>query len=231
MNSTARQRQLIILGAIVATVVLVVGVAVALSGSRPAADIDFSAIPQSRGEDGAFILGSPDAPITIIEFADYGCPHCQDYHPTMTEFIRRYVATGQAKFEYRTFPTAGGQLTFFTGQISECAEEQRPGGFWEAYKTFFELAMTSQYNDEVGRIAAERMGLNYSELLECTRDAEQVNTDVTFGRNRGVSGTPAIMVRYGDGDAQWITYNGAVYDRGTVPLDVLSSVVQAAQQG
>src|SRR4051794_33993937 len=42
----------------------------------------YSDIPQSRTEDGAFVLGDPDAPITIIEFLDWGCPHCQAYKPT-----------------------------------------------------------------------------------------------------------------------------------------------------
>lgn len=223
------QRQMLIMGAIVAIAIVVIGIAIALSGNRAVADIDFSAIPQSRGEDGSFILGDPNAPVTIIEFADYGCSHCQDYHVVVTNFIKEYVATGKARFEYRIFPTAGGQLSYFTGQLSECAEQQRPGGFWDAYGTFFNLAMTSRYNQDVGRLGAEEMGMNYSEMLTCSANANQVRTDVAFGQSRGVTGTPAVMVRYPDGAAQWITYNGTTYDRGDVPMAVLSAVVESAQ--
>ena len=58
----------------------------------------FADIPQSRTEDGAFVLGDPDAPVTIVEFADFMCPHCQAYQTTVNRFIEQYVATGQAKF-------------------------------------------------------------------------------------------------------------------------------------
>src|SRR5215207_4842489 len=34
---------------------------------------------RERLSDGGFIIGDPDAPITIVEFADWACPHCQDY--------------------------------------------------------------------------------------------------------------------------------------------------------
>src|SRR6188474_1184283 len=54
----------------------------------------YADIPFSRTEDGAPVLGNPDAPITIIEFADFACPFCQRYEPTMQEFIQEYVATG-----------------------------------------------------------------------------------------------------------------------------------------
>lgn len=223
------QRQLLILGGIIAAAIVVIGIAIALSGNRPVADIDFSAIPQSRGEDGAFILGDPNAPVTIVEFADFACPHCQDYHATISEFIKQYVMTGKARFEYRVFPTTGGETSRFTGQLLECAEEQRPGAFWESYRTFYDLAMNSLYNQDVGRVAAQRMGLNYSQLLECSNSATQVQTDIAYGRNREVTGTPAMMVRYGDGDAQWISYNGTTYSRGDVPLGVLGAVVDSAQ--
>ena len=77
--------------------------------------------------DGGFVLGNPNAPITMIEFADFACPHCQEYHPMITQFLADYVVTGKAKFEYRVFPTAGGQLSEYTGQLLECAEEQKAG--------------------------------------------------------------------------------------------------------
>gem|GEM_PF-6126817 len=41
----------------------------------------FASLPQSRTEDGGFVVGKPEAPITIVEFVDYACPHCQTYRP------------------------------------------------------------------------------------------------------------------------------------------------------
>jgi protein-disulfide isomerase len=38
----------------------------------------FARLPQTRTADGGFVVGAADAPITIVEFADYACPHCQE---------------------------------------------------------------------------------------------------------------------------------------------------------
>jgi protein-disulfide isomerase len=222
-----QQRQVIIIIAVVAVVAVVAVAAIALSGQVASSNINYSEIPQSRTGDGAFVLGDPNAPITIIEFADFGCPHCQSYHSTMTSFIEQFVTTGQAKFEYRSFPTAGGPLTEFASKVQECADEQRPGAYWDAYKLYYDLALTARFNEDAHRTVANQLGLNYSDILQCTAEANQVRTDVNFGVQNGVSGTPAVMMRVGDGAAQWISYNGTTYNRGSVPLDVLTAVVNS----
>jgi protein-disulfide isomerase len=226
---SSRNRGLILLGVIVLIAVVAVAVVVLVSNNDVAAStLDVSQIPFSRGEDGAFILGDPNAPVTIIEFADFACPHCVDYESTIEQFITQYVATGQARLEYRMFPTAGGDLTRFAGQIAECADQQRPGAFWEAYVLLYQMARTGQYNQDLGQKVATQLDLNYAEILNCSTTAQQVSTDVAYGRARSVSGTPAVMVRFGDGVAQYITINGQTYDRGSVPLDVLGQVVASA---
>lgn len=224
-----KQRQLQIIIAIVVVAVVGVGVVIALSGQTNVAKVNYAEIPQSRAADGAFVLGNPDAPVTIVEFADFGCPHCQDYYTsTITPFVQQYVQTGMAKLEYRIFPTAGGQLSVFTGQIAECAEELKPGSFWDVYALMFEYAMTGRYTQEIGRRVADQLGIDYSQLLDCTSSADQVTIDVNVGRSAGVQGTPAVMIRYGDGPLNWIQYNGVTYDRGGVSLEVLAGVVTQA---
>jgi hypothetical protein len=93
----------------------------------------------------------------------------------------------------------------------------------------FNYAFSGRYNQEVGRLLANDEGLNYSDLLSCASTATQVTTDVSFGSNSGVTGTPAVMVRYGDGTAQFVTYNGKTYNSGGVPYNVLAAITDAAQ--
>lgn len=189
---------------------------------------DFGDIPQSRGEDGAFILGDPNAPVTIIEFADFACPHCQNYKPTMDQFIEEYVRPGFARFEFRTYPTAGGQLTYFAGLIAECAEEQVPGGFWAAHEYFYMLSSAGRFNERLGENLANEYDLDYEALLTCAETAEQVTTDIMFGQKNSVGGTPAVLVRYGDNPAEVIVVDGVRYDRGGVPYEILERVVMDA---
>ncbi|MBK8025687.1 MAG: thioredoxin domain-containing protein [Chloroflexi bacterium] len=223
------QRGLLIIGAVVVVAVLAVVLVIVL-GSTNAAKVDYASVPQSRATDGAFVLGNPDAPITLIEFADFACPHCQSYHPTMQQFIQEHVVTGQAKFEYRIMPTTGGQLSEFTGQLLVCADELRPGAFWEGKDLMYTYATTGRYNGDVGRLLAQDLGLSYSDLLECSSGVNQVSVDLNLAQNMGVTGTPATMVRYADGAPQWISFGGTTYDRGGAPINVLTAVVNAANQ-
>lgn len=192
--------------------------------------MDYSDIPQSRTEDGAFVLGDPDAPVTIIEFADFLCPHCQDYHATVQEFISEYVVTGQAKFEYRMFPVIDQRLSPLMAQLAECAGTLEGGNFWEAHDVLFDLASESGFTALTPYLFATRAGLDYDEVLSCVDTVEQVVTDATLGQELGISGTPGLRVRFGDGDAEVISVDGTEYDRGALPIELLASVVESAQE-
>ena len=207
--------------------VIAVIVLIAVSGQTTATSIDFASIPQSRTEDGAYVLGNPDAPVTIVEFADFACPHCQEYRHTMDQFIREQVVPGNAKFEFRLFPTTGGAMSEFAGRVAQCAEDQETGSFWRAYDLFYQLAESGQYSDQMGRIVAERLGLDYSQILNCTSGATQVTTDVALGRRVGVSGTPAVLIRYGNSEPVFVNFGGQTYNSGGVPYQVLAQVVAA----
>lgn len=227
MRVNPQQRGLIIIGIIVVLAVVAVIAIVAL-GSASTGTIDFTNVPKERAADGGFVIGNPDAPITLVEFADFGCPHCQAYQPTMHQFITDFVLTGKAKFEYRMFPTAGGDLSVFTGKLLECAEQQRPGAFWDGYNLMFGYATSGRYTRDVGRLFAQDANLDYSTLLNCTDGVSQVTTDTNLGSSSGVTGTPSTMIRYGDSAPQFITYGGSTYDRGGAPYNVLEAVVNAA---
>ena len=101
-----QQNRLIIVGiigiAIVAAVVFVI-----ISLMPRSSGIVYDTIPQTRLADGGFVLGNPESRVTIVEFADYYCPHCQDYKPVADRFIQEFVMTGQAQYEFRVLPTAG----------------------------------------------------------------------------------------------------------------------------
>lgn len=225
MNPKKRQ-QMIIISSVVVVAVLVIAVLIAVSQQRTGASIDFASIPQSRTDDGAYVLGNPDAAVTIVEFADFACPHCQQYRSTIERFIQEHVANGDAKFEFRLFPTVGGAMSEFAGRVGQCAEEQEEGAFWRAYEVFYELAETGRYNDQMGRTVADRLELDYSQLLNCTSNANQPAIDLALGRRVGVTGTPAVMVRYGNSEPTYINLGGRAYNSGGVPYEVLEQAVR-----
>ncbi len=228
-TSPRSNKQGILVTALIVIVVAVVAIiAILLSGNLSTGQLDFSGLPQSRTADGGFVLGNPEAPSTIIEFADFACSHCQEYHPIIVQFLQNYVVTGKAKFEYRIVPTTGGQFSYYTGQLLECAENQKAGSFWQGYDLMYGYVASGRYNQDVGRLLANDLGLNYSNLLSCTDDAKQVQTDANFSSQMGIQGTPATMFRYDDGPAQFITYNGIIYNQGAAPYAALAAIADAA---
>lgn len=207
----------------------------------PDADLELIALlaelEQSRTEDGGFLLGDPDAPLTIIEFADWACPHCQDYRETIDTIIREYVPTGAVNFEFRVFPTAGRENTVFFSQVAECAEEQVAGAFWTWYVLLYGTAENNLYssNQQV-RTLLSATGIDLETTVACLEAMEesgesQVASDMAFGNESGVSGTPAVLIRENGGAATYIVLDGVTYNRGGVPLEVLEAVITGIDAG
>jgi protein-disulfide isomerase len=79
----------------------------AIAGLRPALaqHVAPAELLASAGPLGDVWLGSPDAKVTIIEYASLTCSHCATFHKsTFPELKKRYIDTGQARFTLREFP-------------------------------------------------------------------------------------------------------------------------------
>lgn len=78
-----------------------------------------------------FILGNPEAPVTIIEYSSHFCGHCTNFHLTTLPLITdKYIMTGQVKFIPRRLSPAE------LGQAVICAQEQ--GKFQQVDEYLFE---------------------------------------------------------------------------------------------
>lgn len=203
-SKNSDQQRLMIVGGVIAAAVIVAIAVIVLSSqsSFSSASVDYSQIPQERQPDGGFVLGNPDAPLTIVAFEDFLCPHCQQYKSTVNQFIEAYVATGMARFEYRFLPAVDPTYSALSTKFVECADIIEPGSFWQAHDVMFELASTARFNNSTPKSFAERMDMSYTQLLECTTDANQVEADSRLATQLGVTGTPTVMVRYGDSAPQ-----------------------------
>ena len=208
----------------------VVGAAFAQDDEEESAggDLYDAFVQTNRGEDGAFILGDPDAPVTVIEFADFLCPHCQDYHEeTIVPFIEEYVLTGEAKFEYRFFPVIDQNVSPLLAAISECAYEQ--DAFWRTHDELYAMARDGEIGGDFLPALSERIGLDAEALETCVSGVGpfQFQEDQALGSDLAVSGTPAVRVRVGESDAGYLLVEGVPYNRGGPALELLSRFVEA----
>ncbi len=188
-------------------------------------------IPTSRTEDGGFVLGRPDAPVTIVEFADFLCPHCQLYAPTIDRFVEEFVLTGKANLEFRMVGYVDPTYSSLTARLAECAGTLEPGLFWRGHDVLFDIVGRGNFHTESAQTFATEMGLDYDALSECTASAAQVDTDMELARTLGVTGVPAVMVRYGDSQPQWIVHEDeTISGGGGVDFDILAEVVRNAHE-
>lgn len=202
-KNSDKQTLMIIGGVVVAAlVVAIIFIVISSQSSVSSISVDYSTIPQERQEDGGFVIGNPDAPVTIVAFEDFLCPHCQRYEATTAQFISQYVATGLARFEYRFLPAVDATYSPMTAKLAECAEILKPGSFWDAHDTLFDIASSARFTNSSPRTFADHMDIPYTDLLECQQDANQVNIDMQLADQLGVSGTPTVLVRYGDSRPQ-----------------------------
>jgi hypothetical protein len=70
------------------------------------------------------ILGNPDAPVTIIEYASLTCPHCAQFHnEVLPELKERYITPGKVRLIYRDFPL--DQVALSAAALAHCAGSDR----------------------------------------------------------------------------------------------------------
>ena len=203
-----KQRAWLIFGGVIVVAVVIAVIVVVLSSQSTFSELtmDYSSIPQERQDDGGFVLGDPDAPITVVAFEDFLCGHCQRYKETTGQFIEKYVATGMARFEYRMLPVVHPGYSLLSAQLAECANDLKPGSFWNAHDALFQIASARTFSDSSSRTFAEMMNLSYTDLLECTQDATQVDKDTLLANQLDVTGTPTVFIRYGAGFPQSSTF-------------------------
>lgn len=157
------------------------------------AEVDTSTITEMT-------LGAEDAPVTLIEYASYTCPHCANFHnDTFKKLKADYIDTGKVKFIYREvyFDRYG----LWASMIARCNGPEKFFGISDLiYKGQSEWARAggaSEIVDElrkIGRLA----GLENEQLEACLQDGEKAQTLVTWyqenATEHGIESTPSFIL-------------------------------------
>jgi protein-disulfide isomerase/rhodanese-related sulfurtransferase len=137
-------------------------------------------------------VGNPQAPVTVVEFADFQCVPCGYAEPTVHKIRAHY--RNQIRFVFRHFPLPSiHPQAQEAAEASECAAEQ--GKFWEAAEKFYQdQADLSEL--ALDRYAAE-LGLDtkrFSQCLESKTMAARVRRDLEDARALGLRATPTFFI-------------------------------------
>jgi protein-disulfide isomerase len=170
------------------------------------------------------ILGNPDAPVKIIEYTDFECPFCKQFHGTMKTIMDTYGASGQVAWVIRNFPLE--QLHPNAPKLAlaaECVAEQGGSKAYFAFldevfrvspiNTFFDFAKL----DATAKVA----GVDVTKFETCYKSGkytDKINTEIQDAIASGGTGTPHNILQDSHGKYTLIA--------GSQPLDVVKAAIE-----
>lgn len=182
--------------------VAVVGIAaIAYVMARPAKTMTLDPKTLPAVAAAGILKGNPDAPVQVLEFADFECPGC-GYYASVTgpDVMKRLVETGEVAFRFFDFPLDMHQNAIPAHNAGQCANEQ--GKFWEMHDLIF--AGQFEWNTQATKSPkkffkayAQNAGLDVAKWEECF-DSGRMLPQILANRKEGerlrVQSTPTFII-------------------------------------
>ena len=134
--------------------------------------------------------GKANSKVTVVEFADYKCPHCREASLAFKKLYKKYDS--KVNFVFIDFPISHGISTTIAAG-AYCAGKQ--GKYWEYHTMAFDQQKSLNANSH--NAFAEKLGLDLTKFKKCgssKEGAKVVSAGKKEGERVGVSGTPTIFI-------------------------------------
>jgi len=158
--------------------------------------------------------GPENAPLTLVEYGDFQCPHCRNAFPIVKKVQQQLGA--RLRFVFRNFPLS--QIHPEAEHAAEAAEAAgAQGAFWQMHDRLFERQFA--LDDDSLVEYAQELGLDADRLrgeLDAGTYRAKVRDDFMSGVKSGVNGTPTFFIN-------GTRYDGS-YDLGSL-LEAISAPV------
>lgn len=152
-----------------------------------------------RTPEGFYYKGSPDAPVTVVEYSDFQCPACAAYASQLAAGIdQRYVETGKVRFVYHDFPLPNHANAPAAAAASRCAGEQN--AFWPMHDLLFTRQSAWAKERDPQRLFvsyADELKLDRGAFTGCLtsgRYATPLREAAAEATKLGIPGTPTFIV-------------------------------------
>ncbi|MGH7652813.1 MAG: DsbA family protein, partial [Gemmatimonadaceae bacterium] len=146
-------------------------------------------------------IGSGTAPVTLVEYGDFECPHCGRAHP-IVQSVRRFM-DDRLRFVFRHFPLSEAHPhAEHAAEAAEAAGAQ--GRFWEMHDMLFDHQ--DALEDEDLEMYAAKIGIDPHRVareLAAATYAKRIRADFRSGIRSGVNGTPTFFINGVRYDGNW----------------------------
>ena len=157
-------------------------------------------LPPVKAE--GYQLGNANAPVEILEFADFECPGCGSWATLQEPDVRaKLINTGQARFRFFDFPVNETHRNSLTASLAAaCANDQ--GKFWEMHDLLFQTQdqWSTQYTNNPRKVVnglAERLALDMSQFGPCMdtkKHQARIKAHQDEAARMGVNSTPSFVI-------------------------------------
>ncbi len=137
------------------------------------------------------IKGAADAPVTLVEYADFECPACAATSPIIDQAVKKYP--GSVRLVYKHFPLSIHEHAEAAARAAVAAQKQ--GKFWEMHDAMF--ANQKALDDTGLRKIAQQIGLDVKAFDEDRRSeavADRVTKERKAAEDLGLKGTPTLFI-------------------------------------
>lgn len=145
-------------------------------------------------------LGRAAAPLALVEYSDYQCPYCRQFHDEVLPQLREhYIDAGKLRFFFRDLPLSMHAEAMPAAIAARCAAEQ--GKFWPMHDALF--ADPAQLAPALYPRLAQQLALDGGRFRGCVADPAtrtQVEGDVREARHYGLDSTPSFLLGRYDGE-------------------------------
>ena len=178
------------------------------------------------------VLGSENAPITIVEFGDYQCEACYHwFHNTRADIIDNYIETGKAKLVFVDLPFLGRDSNA-AAQATYCAEDQ--GKYWDYHNILynFQEEIDNGWASKDRLVAfAFNLEMNLDEFSDCmdtSKYNKRVKANYDEAVKHGAEATPTFIIITSDGTPTKIR-GAQPYSAFLKVIDPLTSAIPIEQ--
>lgn len=149
-------------------------------------------------QEGDWVKGHSDAPVTLIEYADFQCPACGAYFPVIDQLLTEME--GKVKVVMRHYPLIQAHPNaLIAARASEAAGRQ--GKFWEMHALLFknqrEWSGAADPMKAIFPSYAGKIGLSMDQFKKDAADSsidDKINRDRATGDELGIEGTPMFIL-------------------------------------
>ena len=149
---------------------------------------------------GGFSMGDAKAPLVMVEYTDFQCPFCQQFHNTAFAQIKaNYIDTGKIRFVSRDFPLDFHDNARRAATAGRCAAEQ--GKYWEMRHVMIVNAEQLKADNLASYAGQVKMDVaKFRSCLDSDKFKAQIDQDIAEGGVAGVQGTPSFVLGYLEND-------------------------------